>query len=227
MKQLVDLDQYFDQIYCINLKSRPDRLLAFKKNFGALGTSKINFIEAIDGKTIDIGNWKHSRGALGCRLSHIAIYSDAIKNKYSKILILEDDVVIDKGIRKALFKLQQNLQNNWDLIYFGGTHFIKPEKINRDMVKIKCTLATHAIAINCSCLSQIITELEHNDHCIDVVLADLHPKLKVYGPAKPMAHQKDGYSNVEETDVNYNVSFSKKIIFKIKLLVKSIFRRDE
>lgn len=227
MKQLIDLDQYFDQIYCINLKSRPDRLLAFKKNFDALGTSKINFIEAVDGKTIDIGNWKYNRGALGCRLSHIAAYNDAIKNKYAKILVLEDDVVFSKTFRKALFKLQQNLQNNWDLLYFGGNHVLKPEKINRDMVKIKCTLAAHAIAINCECLPQIITELEHNDHCIDVVLADLHPKLKVYSPLKPVAYQQKGYSDIEETEVNYNVSFSKKIIFKFKSLVKSIFRRDE
>jgi len=221
MKQVINLDEYFDQIYCINLKSRPDRLLAFKKNFDALGTSKINIIEAVDGKTIDIGDWKYNSGALGCRLSHIAAYNDAIKNKYAKILVLEDDVIINKGIKKALFKLQQNLQNNWDLIYFGGNHVIKPEKINSEIVKIKCTLATHAIAINCACLPQIIAELEHNDHCIDVVLADLHPKLRVYSPVKPVAYQKNGYSDIEETEVNYNVSFIKKIIFKIKKTLRN------
>ncbi len=216
MKASINLDEYFDRIYCINLKSRPDRLISFKKNFKALGTSNITFIEAIDGKTLDIGDWKFSPGSLGCKLSHLSIYNDALKNNYSKILVFEDDAIVNKYFRKALYKILATVNDDWDLIYFGGTHFVRPEKINNSTMRLKSTTTTHSMAINCRCMPQLLSELTNSNQFIDISLANLQIKLKVYGPSKSMAYQIQGYSDIEETNVNYNMSLMSKIGYKIK-----------
>jgi GR25 family glycosyltransferase involved in LPS biosynthesis len=211
----ITIDEYFDEIYCINLRSRPERLLSFKKNFHNLGTSRITFFEAIDGSTLDIGDWKLTRGALGCTLSHVAIYKDALEKKHSKILVLEDDAVLGRNFRKALTKLIVTVKDEWDLLYLGGMHCMSPEKINSNVVKVKSSLTTHAIAINCECLPFVLAERDTSE-IIDVTLAHLHQKLRVYAPTKFVAHQIKGYSDIKELYVDYNVSLFEKIFYKIK-----------
>jgi GR25 family glycosyltransferase involved in LPS biosynthesis len=226
MKRVINLDDFFDQIYCINLKSRPDRLISFKKNLKALGTSNITYFEAINGRTLDINGWHHSAGALGCRLSHISIYKEAIKNNYSKILVLEDDAIISTDFLKSLYKIIDTVNDDWDLIYFGGAHFATPDKINDNVIRLKATTALHSVAINCRCLPQILTTLEQNNNqVIDVVLADMQPKLKAYSPTKPTARQIRGYSDIEETHVDYNVSLMSKIWHKLKRNWDGLFNR--
>ena len=221
MSQLIDLDKYFDQVYCINLKSRPDRLTAFKKNYKVLGTDKITITEAVNGKEIDPGSWQYSLGSLGCRLSHLNIYKEALNNHYTRILVLEDDVIIQKNFRKKLTELINLVNDDWDMIYFGGYHYLKPDTISNDFIKLNNTLTTHAIAFNTRCLPKVIHKIESDQRWLDSVIADLHPSLKVYGFVKPLALQKTGYSDIEEKNINYNPGFFDKVVFKLKKMVKS------
>ena len=220
MTPLVNLDTYFDQIYCINLKARTDRLLFFEKNYKALGTSKIKIIEAVDGKQIDRGTWQHSLGALGCRLSHLNIYQDALKNNYQHILVLEDDVVIRKNFRNKLTNLLNYTQKDWDMIYFGGNHYLKPDSVDKGIIRLNNTLTTHAIAINCRCLPKLINKILSDERWIDSVIADLHPELKVYGFEKAIALQSSGYSDIEEKKINYHPGLLNNLFLKLKRLLK-------
>jgi len=211
----LSLNEYFDEIYCINLKSRPERLASFKKNLKKLGMPDITIFEALDGASLERGDWPLSNGALGCTLSHVAIYTDALKKKHSKILVFEDDAIIKRGFVKSFSNMIATLNSDWDMLYLGGSHHLPPEPVNADVVKVTCTLATHAIAFNCSCLPLILAE-RNTTQIIDVALANFHPQLRVYAPTEFVAVQSEGYSDIQESHVNYSVSTFDKIFYKLK-----------
>jgi len=72
-----------DQIYCINLISRPDRY-ARMRAFELEEKIKINFYRPKK----DI-----SGGIIGCFKSHINVISQAYNAGYNQVLILEDDII--------------------------------------------------------------------------------------------------------------------------------------
>jgi GR25 family glycosyltransferase involved in LPS biosynthesis len=72
-----------DQIYCINLISRPDRY-AHMKAFESEEKIKLNFFRPEK----DICG-----GMIGCFKSHINVISQAYNAGYSQVLILEDDII--------------------------------------------------------------------------------------------------------------------------------------
>ena len=202
------------------MESRPDRLAQFKDNYGPLGTSKINIVKAVNGKKTDLGEWQHSPGALGCRLSHLNIYKEALSKGYSRILVLEDDVVISKKTRPKLTKLIRYVNDDWDMIYLGGTHCLKPAELSNGFLKLNNTLTTHAIAINCRSLEKMIHKIENDKRWVDSVIGDMHQEMKVYGFKKALAWQRDGISDIAEVNARYKARWDD----KLKSLIKSILR---
>jgi GR25 family glycosyltransferase involved in LPS biosynthesis len=98
-----------DQIYCINLISRPDRyahMKAFEKDSGA----KINYFRP---------ERDPSGGAIGCFKSHIAVISQAYDAGYSQVLVLEDDIIKTKSYDSINYnEIIQFIQtnNSWEII---------------------------------------------------------------------------------------------------------------
>jgi GR25 family glycosyltransferase involved in LPS biosynthesis len=219
----IKIDKYFDKIYCINLDRRLDRREKFAKNYQNLGTNTITFYKATDGESVVDNEWQFSMGALGCRLSHLSIYKEALYNGYSKILVLEDDVIIKKSFQKSIKSIVSLTMDDWDMIYFGGRNFIEPETITNKIVKLKNTLTTHAIAINCRCLPKLILKIEQDKRAVDSVIADLHPELKVYGFKKAQAIQRRDYSDISNQYVDYNGSFLGRMYLKTTTLLNKIF----
>ena len=93
------MNDFFDQIYVINLIRRPDKLI---KVLNQLDQYKIkaNVIEAVDGYHPE--NYYQcpqnlSPGAYGYTLTWLKIITDAIDKKYKSILILDDDVIHHKN----------------------------------------------------------------------------------------------------------------------------------
>ena len=198
---------YFDQIYLINLKRRPDRLRDFFKNNNKHFSEKdIKIFEAIDGKNIEDQSWEYSKGALGCRLSHLEIFKNAVEENHKRILIIEDDAIIKNGFSKKLKYLINKIGNEWDMIYFGGTHNNAPIRNDQHILRLQCTLTTHCYALNIKCIPFLIEKIETDMRWVDCVIADQHAKLRVYGFQKPLAIQQKSYSDIIEDFANYNTS---------------------
>jgi GR25 family glycosyltransferase involved in LPS biosynthesis len=104
-------------------------------------------------------------GEIGHLLSFIKIMKDALKKKYKKILILEDDSVIEEDFKENFLKSYKNLPNNWDIVYLGihRFHFKLTEKSNnindyicdlkgifklKDKTKHGSIYGTHALLLN-------------------------------------------------------------------------------
>ena len=129
------LNRYFDRIYVITLLRATDRHAHFKKELEGLdytifyGQDKLEFdVKDLEEKNIyneslarKFHRWNKPMppGMIGCSWSHKLIYQEVIEKEYQKVLILEDDIVID---RNALLNFSERLREvpaDWELLYLG------------------------------------------------------------------------------------------------------------
>lgn len=126
----MNVNEYFDKIFYINLDKDIDRneniISQFQKyniqNYERITATLItdyppkylwrNFNQ-------DKLNDKYIIGSIGCRNSHWRIMELCLERGYNKVMILEDDIVINENPNKILENNIEKL-HNWDMLYFGG-----------------------------------------------------------------------------------------------------------
>lgn len=129
------LNSFFDHIYVITLQRANNRHLHIQDQLAGLnyqlffGHDKQQFtIEDIKQQGIynEALAKKHHRfnktmhaGQIGCAWSHAEVYKDMVQNNYQKVLILEDDIVLDKNQLPFISKILAQLPADWELLYFG------------------------------------------------------------------------------------------------------------
>lgn len=133
------LNNTFDNIYIISLERSKERHSVFKERlkgldyeiFWGVDGQKLNIENLIKENLYDSDRAKQikknlkvaphdlSKSILGCALSHVGVYKDAVKNGYEKVLIMEDDITVDHGKGAFLSKSLQELPPDWELLYLG------------------------------------------------------------------------------------------------------------
>jgi GR25 family glycosyltransferase involved in LPS biosynthesis len=123
-----------DMIYYINLDKRKDRNEHVLNQFKKSCIAQYNFkrFTAIDGdtynfsdkelslfKNADFLNTPSAKKMMGNQLSHLYIYKDMIERGYSKILILQDDVVFRDNFVEHLNKVSTSLPSNCEIANIG------------------------------------------------------------------------------------------------------------
>lgn len=121
------------QVYCINLKERPDRWERFIKQPGVVRLSQtfpFERFEGINGKLLDIKNdsrvslrtkrnilYQKRRdhedldtpGGVGCYLSHYSCWKKFLETDKERVLILEDDAEIPDDFLEQLMTAMEDL----------------------------------------------------------------------------------------------------------------------
>lgn len=115
------LTDYFDRIAIINLPERADRrqqMAGELRRIGLrIGQEGVSLFAAI--RPDDAGDFP-SRGARGAYLSHLEVLRQAQRDGIERLLVLEDDLMIDKRLAEAFPALAKELaQSDWGLVYFG------------------------------------------------------------------------------------------------------------
>ena len=128
-------------IKVLNLDRRADRWEKFVKHASEIGLKNYERHQAVDGKTLVLNDdlkeiffvskdfvgkrWEdltheYFAGTLGCAVSHISMWKDALKRDKNSI-ILEDDVVLDDLFVEKFNKIYQNIKHDprWDILYLG------------------------------------------------------------------------------------------------------------
>ncbi len=100
---MININEYFDKIYCLNLTKRKDRMETMNERFNKMGIKAERF-RAIPGEIVndfflnkvknEINSYFKNANYIATTLSHLAIMRDALDNGYKRILILEDDVSV-------------------------------------------------------------------------------------------------------------------------------------
>ena len=114
------IDQ-FDRVYIVNLPERSDRRREIEAELGRLGMrvdgEKIRYLSAV--RPDDAGLFP-SLGARGCFLSHLSILNAAIENDLGNILVMEDDLSIDKRFVQLQPEMCRMLrEERWHFGYLG------------------------------------------------------------------------------------------------------------
>jgi glycosyl transferase family 25 len=113
--------EFFDRVYVINLKSRPDRRRQMEGEFAAVGFSSGN-LEWFDAIKPDSRGPFETVGARGCFLSHVGVFAAASRHKLKRFLILEDDCdFVDEFTLRMRTIVQQLRATRWDVFYGGGS----------------------------------------------------------------------------------------------------------
>jgi GR25 family glycosyltransferase involved in LPS biosynthesis len=166
-----------DHVYVINLDNDKDKLKIVSRKLKKLNIKFTRF-PAINGKKIAHKyKTKLLSGQLGCLLSHTEIISDAIKNNYKKILVLEDDVIFDKQFIRKFNTKYSHVPKNYDLLYLGcsqtrGHNIWEKMDIYNHYYIPKQSNGTFAMIINKSIFVDLLKHAKKFDKPIDTVIID-------------------------------------------------------
>jgi GR25 family glycosyltransferase involved in LPS biosynthesis len=164
-----------DKIYVINLKKNQDRLEKFMEN-AKKANVEVERFDAVYGKELKkdhpdilkyfIKDHGLNPGQIGCALSHIKIWEDAINNNYNNIIIFEDDAVIPEDFLDRFNEAYNELPNDWDILLLGGVklggkkynnlkHILKPKKGS-------VNLGTSSMLLNIKFINKLLDNLKIN-----------------------------------------------------------------
>lgn len=124
---MIHINQYFDNIFLINLKRRPDKLSKVLSGLDKYNI-KVTIIEAIDGYD-DKNNKDYidtiSYGAQAYTLTWKKILKMSIEKKYKKILLLDDDVILSKNFDIKFNNSLSDLKLNTIIWLLGCTQHVR------------------------------------------------------------------------------------------------------
>lgn len=214
---------FVNKIYIINLDERKDRLThTIKelnyyqvKNFQRFSAIKPNF-DNIDSKLyekysdyLSDNKKQYIVGATGCKLSHLSIIKDALKNNYENILIFEDDITFIDNFTIYLNDFISKVSTmNWDMLYLGGNvakvkfskfkdYLIQTNRTN--IYKCKNFKCTHAYIINKKLFIKIIKDLETYNSEIDNYYSNcIQPYFNTFTYEFNLVKQRETFSNITQ-----------------------------
>ena len=199
----------FDKVFVVNLDRRIDRLTHINEELSKLGWTSERF-PAFDGTTLDskpgkppVKGWTTiSMGNYGNVLSQRAIIQLAKEQGLDSILILEDDAEFDS--KEKIEGFLELVPRNWDMLYFGGNHQQPLVPINDKMGRCQFTLTAHAVGIKHTMYDHILHVTSDKSLPIDLYYAQFHRLYNVYCPLEKLSWQINGYSDIEEKEVDYS-----------------------
>ena len=197
------LNDYFDNIYIINLEHRTDRWQHCKQQMAKHGFTAEKF-KAI-GATELISGWQ------ACTLSHIAVLEDAKQRGFDRVLVLEDDFVFCDDFNKE-FALC--IYEKCDILYFGIGHKQEPLFLSKvkqyssypEFRQVVEGYTSHAVAYsNVQELEPFLNECKRLETVIDVYLYQWFQRDKqtAYCFYPNLAWQLGGFSDIEQRDMYY------------------------
>jgi collagen beta-1,O-galactosyltransferase len=207
------INDYFDQVYCLNLDRRPDRMERMKKRFEYFGIEFKRF-SAVNGKAMSDDEYakyklykkKLSKAELACTLSHKKIYEDALEKGYEKILVLEDDA---RFVANFLDRIQEITKFDWDFVLLGSSQLDQIPEVNNGFYHpSERTWGTFAYAIQRKCFEKILKLMENNGmYVADGYWWDYakeHPNCFVYFPniCITEVHDSDIRNKFNQNDYN-------------------------
>lgn len=130
MGQFSSSKQKTPNTFVINLKRRTDRKEEMEKTFDAAGFTEYEFIEAVDGSTLQateeitrlfLGNDFGSRkGVIGCALTHCNLWKKlAADTEHTFYTVFEDDISVSNTFRECLENSLKNELTDVDILFLG------------------------------------------------------------------------------------------------------------
>lgn len=201
------MEKYIDKIFYINLDRRPDRLKEIEGELLKMNLSAERF-PAIE----------HTRGYVGCSLSHLELIKIAKRRGYKNILILEDDfeflLTKDQFEKDMTAFFESNL--SYDLVMFAYNGTSNPSFNNGLVSKVNNAGTTAGYLVHSKLYDALIENYEtsvkylidtnfYGDWAIDKHWYYLLHNVEWYLFNNRIGRQRESYSDIERRVVNYGV----------------------
>lgn len=197
----MNLNNYFDKIYCINLDKRHERIEQFQTEVNKIGGFEFERYSAVDGELL-VQHPLLKQGACGCLQSHLDILKTIVNNNLNNVLIFEDDTVFLDEFKNFNEYIKQ-LPQNWDMLYFGGNQMRVTIPITENIHKVTKCFTTSYYAITNKMARIMIPIIEKMESQIDVLYSKQHLNYNCYVFNPKLCIQRPGYSDVLNKEVNY------------------------
>ena len=213
-----------DKIFVINLNYRTDRKKIIIEELKKYNIENYEFFDAIRPGFQDIIEWNnqfcsHVRtnfndpqkllffiiGCLGFIKSHLEVCKLALERKYKNILILEDDTQFIHNLDK-LQEFSSQINNDYDMLYLCGSHLGRREKVSENIIKVRGTHTTGSYLITEPVMKFLVENIQSYSKEIDVFYAEeIQTKFNCYCTLPHITKQRDGYSDIQQGNVSYNL----------------------
>jgi GR25 family glycosyltransferase involved in LPS biosynthesis len=197
----VKLNELFPLIYYINMDSRPDRMMQAQEEFKKLDIAP----ERISGKIFTGTNDPHWNAVHGCTLSHSECLQRA-KRENKNVFIFEDDLKLVNNFEDVISQALDELVNfEWDMFYLGA-NILKPVyQVDKHLAQLSHGQSTVAYGVNVNFIDFLSSKIPSNKIIpIDMIYAELVvPYNNCYISYPMTVIQRDGYSDIEKQDVQY------------------------
>lgn len=209
-----NFNSLFDNIYYINMDKRTDRRQHMEQQLSKFNLAAARVV-GVDGKTLqwhpNLGalSTYWNNGALGYCLSYQNALIDAIKNKYQRVLIMDDDAVLSDNFLEVLEKAFKTLPNDWHLLYLAANHNKESmptaaDRISESLFRLKGSVGSHAVIINRPAFETILNYASNPYGPLDVYLSVYQQICPCFITYPGLATQLPGRSDIINKDVDYN-----------------------
>lgn len=192
--------------FYINLNHRTDRREQVEHELSVMGINAQRF------EAIHMNN-----GAIGCTISHLKLLEKAILEKYSHLLVLEDDIQFlePETFKRSFNKFLELHGNNWDVIIFSGNNVPPHVEIDETCIKVSSCQTTTGYLVNGHYLLNLRNNIKeglgklikhphlHYYFAIDKYWFNLQKNDNWYLIIPPTVTQREGYSDIEKKITNY------------------------
>jgi GR25 family glycosyltransferase involved in LPS biosynthesis len=206
---MITLNDYYQNIFCINLDRRTDRwsecIDEFKKH-----NLQVQRFSAVDGN--DLRSLPGlTKGNVGAIYSHRAVIQHAKDSNFENILILEDDIEFHDDMNKLFSEYIKELPSDWDMLFFGANHsqnnvwMVDPLiQVTDHVYKIIRSYANHCYVVKHTAYDKLIDALSRKDKPNDVLVSDVQKELNCYLFRPHLAWQRPSYSDLQEEFADYS-----------------------
>jgi glycosyl transferase family 25 len=199
------LNDFFDQIYLINLDRRTDRMEAVHAELLRNGI-EYRRVSAIDGRTISDeihrryeAIFEH-KAEMALSNTLVSVFVEALAAGYEKILILEDDVEFGD---LSLFELAvADLPEDFDLLYLGAQHKQDAEPVGPHLLRLRESYFCHAVGFSAKAMKLVSHSLPQ---CVcDALYPFVQENGNCYGVTPNIAFQTHSLSDISGMVANYD-----------------------
>jgi GR25 family glycosyltransferase involved in LPS biosynthesis len=190
------LNDYFDQIFCINLARRTDRMQAANEQAAEFGFTFTRF------EAHDMPGW----GNNGCTASHRGVLELICHHGWKRTLILEDDfLIVYKDFNERFAAMIGEVPEDWRMLYLGGHYAENPrERVSEHVIRHGHMKTTSSYAVT---LEQAREMAPHTFGVgpIDELYRVWHETKPCYILSPRLMAQFEGYSDLECLDVDHSM----------------------
>jgi GR25 family glycosyltransferase involved in LPS biosynthesis len=226
------LNNYFQEIHCINLERRTDRWEECLDEFSKHNL-EVKRYNAFDGNNLEPVPGLNG-GQVGAIYSHRGILEYARNCKLDNILVLEDDVKFDENINQKFYDIFEGIPNDWDVILFGGNHVGNNPwskgnliEISENVFKVTYSLALHCYAVKNTVYDLAIDALSKMNNTNDALFAEIQSQINCYIIRPHLAWQRPSYSDLCGIYSDHIALYDDKALFEGRFFAEKTLKRND